>query len=237
MVSLFIGLAVALCSCGGEGDPDDPAADVPAILAIKNIKKEGDTTMKLATKQELLQYIKDNEVGLTEEDFDGVDIDGFIEHYQFTTEEFARFNLKVLLEDYKTDKVYEQKAEIMAKEIKSVDSTDEEYQAFVEAYLKAVGKEYYFIGADKRFLLDVYGIKTEKINYCICIGKTKNMDKYDISSGDSYGALEIYLPDGDMVMCVTYCYSNDGKFFLFVSPEGDDDFIHELSLIFTEVNM
>ena len=225
---IFICIAGTLCSCDGSESVDNSRLD-------ENTKQGSDITMALITEQELLQYIEDNlDVGLTEKDFEDISINDFIKDLEFTSEDFGRYPLKLLVETYKENKYYEQRAAIMAKEIRSVDSTDEEYRAFIEAYLEDVGKESLFLGGNPDGSY-TYHIFTENGKYGITIGRTKNMDQFDIREGRFYGNYEIYAHHGDMVTTTTYCYSDDNKFYLIAS--GNDDFSYELYEIFTKVTL
>jgi hypothetical protein len=132
---------------------------------------------------------------------------------------------------------HEQRAEIMAKEVLSVDSTDEEYQLLVGAYLKALDAETCFLGNNSTLLLDIYVVITENARYRISIGRTKNMYKYDIRNDGPYETCRIFLPEGDMMFTAAFCYSDDNKFFLVVSYDNNDDFVYELSEIFTKVKL
>jgi len=178
--------------------------------------------------------MKENDTGLTEEDFAGIDIDGFIRHWSLTSETFTRSNLKKFLENYREYIFREGRAEIMAKEIKSVGSTNGEYEAFVEAFLNAVDGDIHSSGAADG--LDVYNIDKADERYQIRIGRTEKIDQYDIRNTGFYETYEIYLPSGDMQMRAAFCYSSDGKFFLVVIPYGSgDDFEHELYELFTQL--
>lgn len=230
-------IAIALCSCGSNNGSGGYKPEITGNHINENTKQGSDVDMTLATGQELLEYIKDNDIGLTEKDFEGIDIDDFIKHCYITSERLGRFNLKTLVKSYKDYNYHEQRAGIMAKEIISVDSTDEEYQAFVEAYLKELNKETLFIGTNNSMLLDVYTVIAEDARYRISIGKTKNMGKYDIRNDGLYGNCHLHIPEGDMTMITMYCYSADNKFFLVVSADKNDDFSHVLSELFVKLRL
>lgn len=233
VITIFLSTVIAACSCNGGGNPDTGEMGNQTNEKIK--QGEDDISMLLATKEEFLQYINDNDTGLTENDLEGIDIEDLIKEYSLTVDYIGRYNWEKTLESYKLRKILERKATIMAKEIRSVDSTEEEYRLFVEAYFKAVDEEYYFLGTNNRFLLDTYTIIAENTKYRISIGKTKNMEKYDIRDSGSYGTCEIYLPEGDMAMRTQYCYSADNKFFILA--DNNDDFSQELFEIFAQMNV
>ena len=192
--------------------------------------------MELLTKQEFLQYVKENEVDVTVQDFDGVDIDDFVRYGYLTSEWVTHQNLVKLLECYKRDLVNEQGSKIMAKEIICVDSTDEEYEAFLKAYFNAVDGEYWKYGARQKYQFESYTIRKDDVRCRIEIGKTKNMSMYKIFDGRFYGNLEIDIPDGDASWRLPFCYSADGKFFMFTDEYGYDGYIYELFTLFTKTN-
>ena len=198
-------------------------------------QKESDAAVQLVTQKEFLEYLKVNDTGIIDADLEGVDIDDFIKTGAFTVDHLGRYNLKVILNAYKQNKATELKESIMAKEIRSADSTDEEYSAFVKAYFEDVGKESIPMGIIKG--LDRYDIITENNRYYLYIGKTKNIDQYEIlSGGESSRLYFLSIPTGsDEELSLPYCYSKDNKFLLAVLPRVGDDYAHKLSEIFTKV--
>lgn len=231
-VFIFAGLvltAALLFSCVENGGNGSSGVN----QTIDGAANEGNER-SLVTKKELLQYILDNDVGITESDFEGIDIDDFIKLYSMTDRVMRMRNLKTMIEEYPWRKAFEDNLEIMAKEIVNVDSTDKEYKAFVDAFIKAVGEEFYFLGSFSDGL-DGYNIVMENERHSIYIGKTKNIDQYDIKGGRN-GVLEISLPSGDMYMTTNFCYSRDNKFFMFIAAGNiPREFEYELYRIFTEV--
>jgi len=71
------------------------------------------------------------------------------------------------------------------------------------------------------------------------IGKTKDIDKYEIlSGGESSRLYFLSMPTGsDEELSLPYCYSKDNKFLLAVLPRVGDDYAHNLSEIFTKVTL
>jgi len=183
--------------------------------------------------EDLLQYIKENDTGLTEEDFAGVDIDGFINDLRLTNDRVAGYDLKQQLESYRARALSKKFDEIMAKEKKRVNSTDEEYEAFIEAFFSAVGGEVRDSGTVDK--LDAYSIVATDEWFSIGIGKTKNINKYTLRHDRSTGNYEIVFPAGEMYDHLRFYYSSDGKFFLVVYLCIDHDFEYELCELFTQV--
>lgn len=204
---------------------------------------EEDTGMTLVTRDEFIEYLEEN--GLTEA-FDDIDLDFYIKEYSIISDMFEDeiYRPENFLQFYTKDKAHQQRFEIMAKEIVNVESTDEEYGAFVDAFIEAVGEEFYFLGTyeDDYFRgLNGYTIVMGNERHGIYIGRTKNIDEYKIepdrTHGERYGVLQISLPFGDMYMTTNYCYSYDNKFLLIQVPTGNlsKEFEYELNQTFTEV--
>jgi len=91
---ICIGIAVVLCSCE-EG--------YNASSQIS--KQESEIPMKLITREEFIQFIRDNETGVSEKDFKDIDIDEFIEYWKFVSpseqEDTRLLELDSFLERYK----------------------------------------------------------------------------------------------------------------------------------------
>ena len=116
---------------------------------ITNEQGENIMEEKLLTKEEFIQLIEENDVGVTIEDFNNVDIDDFIAHYHISMETFNKFIsgdfiLSGILEGYIELAPHWQKEQQLApylvQELKYVDSTDEEYMDFISRYFKAIGQ-------------------------------------------------------------------------------------------------
>jgi hypothetical protein len=229
---ILIHLVLILCSCNGEGNTN-PA--FPTDLRNDNSQQwEGETFMQLVTKDELLQYIRDNDVGLTIEDLDNIDIEDFIVEFSITVDHFVLMNWKTVLEDYLMIKDFQRELGIMAREIKNVESSDEELEAFIRVYFNTIGEEVNELGVNQG--LNGYSIITKNGSYMLRIGLTKNIGQFDIRDSGFYGTYEIYLPSGDMALRLPFCYSADGKFFLIVVAERNDEYSHWLSEMFTKTS-
>ena len=209
--------------------------DINPIVAETG-QKEKDPAMNLVTLDVFLEYLETNDVGITEEDLEGVDIEAFIEAGALTEDRLGRFNLKTLINAYKQNMSRKARESIFARDIKSVNSTDEEYEAFIKAYFEGVGKEGSYMGSEGG--LDRYDIIIEDSRYFLYIGKTKNIDQYQIISGSEareYCLLSI--PTGsDEGLSLPFCYSNGDKFLLAVLASTKSDYKYTLLEIFMRTN-
>ncbi|MCL2634142.1 MAG: hypothetical protein FWD34_06465 [Oscillospiraceae bacterium] len=215
---IFCVIVVTLCSCPQRSEPIT-------------------TEPELITAEELLQYIRDNDVGLTEEDLEGVNIDDFIQRYEYTHESIAngRVSLDVMLNVYKKRIYNEKLSEIYAKEIISIDSTDEEFDIFIKKYLEIIGEEYVHSAIYQR--MNYYSFVLEEGDYNMYIGRTKFINEYDIKNSGLFGESEIYFSSSDMQWRSEFCYSADNKFFFIISTRTGNcsqDYKNELALLFTQ---
>ncbi|MCL2634143.1 MAG: hypothetical protein FWD34_06470 [Oscillospiraceae bacterium] len=212
---------------------------IEVIEELIRLEREHDTQAKpeLITAEELLQYIEDNDVGLTEEDFEGVNIDDFIVHWHINNENLSKFILKNILESYRDYIQNKQNFEFVAKELISINSTDEEFDAFIILYFKAIGKESNHLGKYKTSVpIEVYEILDEDDRYVVWIGKTEIIEQFQIKE-TAFG-LEIFIPEGmdnSFGSNHMFCYNKDNKFFLIINPY--DDYDYELALLFTQTGL
>lgn len=231
---VFMIIVMMLCSCGEN-------------TGNRNTQAE-EYEMTLMTKEELIEYWENSdwlgEGSGWEEAFDGIDLDEYIKERSVTWGMIERgWPPESFLSGYKLEKQIQRELAIMAKEIISADSTDEEYEAFVAAFMEAVGKEFYYLGTyDSDFFryLRGYNIVYEKAREPIYIGRTKYIDEYDITenlTGYGAGTMQIRLPFGELIFTDYFCYSHDNKFFLVTMNNGTDPEFDrwELRRIFTEV--
>jgi len=234
---ICIGIAVMLCSCE-EG--------YNASSQIS--KQESEIAMKLITREEFIQFIRDNETGVSEEDFKNIDIDEFIKYWKFTSpsegEDAKLLELGDSLEWYKDileirelQKKSDKLSMLMAVEKVSVDSTDEEYEAFIKAYFGALEMEQE-ISEPSRSGLDTYVIDINDGTYYLYIGKTKDIEKYNIKYDKIREWLEILIPAGQGASWnLSFCYSGDNKFFLSILAKDNNDSKYELYELFTKTTV
>jgi len=147
--------------------------------------------------------------------------------------EFIALLCNMLKSSIPTALVADAQDSLMAREIRTVDGTDEEYNDFVEAYFQNAGIDPEHISF--AYGLDRYDFVTEHNHYYLFIGRTENISQYDISfHPDKSSPCLLSIPTGsDEGLALPYCYSDDCKYFLSVMSNVNDSFAYELSQIFT----
>lgn len=229
---VLICLVIILCSCGAE---IDSGLEHPANVQTDDSQREkGEANMVLLTKEELFQYLENNNVGLTENDFEGIDIDDFISERIITDSTFRLINWETIFEAYQLSKDIQRRHSIMAREKISVEYTAGDYEAFVKSYFSAIDGKVDDLGNVQG--LNAYRIITESGSSNIWIGKTINIDEYDIRNSGYHDTLEIYIPNGDMALRAPFCYSDDGKYFLIVVTNDTSEYSYWLSELFTKTS-
>lgn len=196
-------------------------------------------TVELITAQELLQYIRDNDVGVTEDDFNGIDVDEFIECWQITRYSYG--NLRYRLDNYESSRESYMTGKLMVRELISVDSTQDEYDAFIETFFEKLNIAYETVGVDNNglYYYNVYPNpdKRDAFNrYNLYIGKTMEFHQHDIRGTN------LYLPGGSWGAYweMNICYNRDNKFFLAVLGSDSEDIsdgrnvFYEIHKLFTE---
>lgn len=234
---LLFCMAFILCSCDRCGSPKQEPATI-------NMGQERESTMELITSQELLQIIRDNDTGITEDDFEGIDIDDFIAFCRFPTpskrEDTRLLNLRPHLDRYLNHlemKLYDT-SQFLALELVRVNSTDEEYEAFIEAFFRALDMEYVDLGITRDGLDSyvVYGDNNRDSSngYYLYIGRTVDIRKYKI---EGEGPFALHLGGGffeTTVFMDIFC-DKESKFFLCMDGPSGGDFHYVILKTFTEV--
>ena len=187
---------------------------------------------KLLTKDEFIQLIKENDVGVTIESFNGVDINDFIFKYNINKELFeeisedVNFTLGYLLEMYIEDLPYWQKEQQLApylvQELKYVESTYEEYMDFISRYFKATGQPAAQIRIEDNGVL-LYGYEIEGSGYFLYgFCQTSKSKKLPISRGekDKDKNYTIKLYSGDESYYKNIYYSKSGKYLMYYDGNG-----------------
>jgi hypothetical protein len=241
-ITLLAATTLIMSSCAGRDNPDPGETDTGSNEMIDTdsngvnddeIIPQGkdDDELVLLTTQELLEYIGNNNVGLKESDFEGIDINDFIKRERLTAEKARRYNLKKMLESYKTELVLKREYFIMAGEVIAADSTDQEYKAFLDAYFNELDIKPSLAGS---YGIDRYDINKGTEKYSLYIGKTKDLKRYKIDNDGTFETCQIYIPAyGDGYYCMPFCYGGNNKFFLAVmSFNGDREYMNYVSKTF-----
>jgi len=239
ITSLTIIVILTLCACGfnsnGSGFGQTPGPNnISHTEGMPPDSMDGDETMdeRLVTKEELFEYIQTHDVGLAIEDFDGIDVDDFI-----TTMHFTPSNIEMLwvrsLEMYKNRKKIDERIDYFAKEKVYMESTDEEYEVFVNVFFQAIN-----MGVSHSYYDDLSGFycyMSDSRDY-LYIAKTKDFNKLTITNDPNRHPelLVAYIPHGDAELSGNLCYSKNKKFILLATPY--DDLLFEYVKIFCTID-
>ena len=214
-IALLAGTMLMLLSCGHEKGRDDE-------------------NMVFVTKEEFLQYINENDVGVKESDFEGVDIDDYIKESLFTADSLRRFSPKGMLDSYKREQDLKRQNAIMAQEILCVDSTDEEFDAFLQAFFEALAIQPTFLNTKNG--ASHYLITRNDERYYLYIGQTKNLQESTLDNKGYEGRLRILFPEGEMSVALPFCYDKNTQFFLaaMMGTLEDVEYFERISEIFVQ---
>jgi len=238
-----------LFSCGGaETANPQPGGNNTTEYSQAEINnpEENVADVEILTREIFLQYIRENDVGVTEEDFADVDIDDFLEQRAWsTTTDLSRFRIDTALENYRRYLEnlpnLQREDRIFAREIRSVESTDEEFEAFVQAYFAEIGKEPAFVGSGLGiYRYDImYGDSGNLFmeRYILEIGRTMDFVHHTITINNYRGFLQMDRTYGGSGTLDWFVYSGDDKFFLISSGGSDPDFLHRLREVFTKIEV
>lgn len=244
---LIVCMAATLCSCGLIRFNQSRTITSTPKEREADAHRESEPAIELLTSEELLQIIRDNDTGVTEDDFEGIDIDDFIAFCRFQApsklEDTRLHNLRPHLDRYLNHLEMElyDTSQYLALEKMRVDSTDEEYETFIEAYFKALDMEYEALGISSRDELDVYHVYADgeirdfNNRYYLYIGRTMDIRRYKIE-GD--GPFLLYKKSGffEITESMNIYYNKDYKFFLCTTgPNSGPDVYYKIIKTFAEV--
>ena len=194
----------------------------------------------LLTKEEFIQLIKENNVGVTIIDFEGVSIDDFILYYRITkevSEQFVsgEFTLSQIVQSFKKNapriKQEMQRAPYLVRELVYVESTDEEYLAFIDRYFDALQLEAEFIQKHENGVL-MYRVYEDRgfTNFEFC--QTAKSRDLPLSKGvnDREENYKIELQAGDMSHYLNIYYSKSGKYLMYADGRSDYSYEEWLNL-------
>jgi len=201
----------------------------------------------LLTKEEFIKLIGEKEYGVSLQDFDTVDICDFIFKYKITQEYMeelilvdSSLTLTRLLEWYIEDmpnwEKKKQMAPYLVRELKYVDSTDEEYEDFIDSYFKELqlnsGDMIIVEGDVLTYRFETSKGKWLSFNFC----QTSKSKKLPISKGEKNDAenYTIRIPvDKHMSYYRDIHYSKSGKYLMFLDGNSEYGFGERLNLIKT----
>ena len=105
-------------------------------------------------EEEFIQYIKANDVGVTPKDIEDINIDDFIKTWYLTNENIKDRVLSNLLNDYLENNEWQDNEKFiepyLAYELRKVDSSDEEYEEFVQHLTLAIEQNLWIINSTGR---------------------------------------------------------------------------------------
>ena len=229
LILIFMLLVSMLCACGNSLDANqDNSVEDPLPPENADVEKplEGDMVMneRLITKDELFEYIQTHEVGLTVDDFDGIDVDDFIKHFHFTPSNIE-FLWEKTLEGYLEDLELDERKSYFAKSIVSVESTEEEFQEFIKSFSRKIGKKIVFSGTSDGFVfIDI----NDTAQTTLYIAQTKDIYELNIFFDDRHtpDLLTVFIengPDGAGTRG-NLCYNKNQKYMLLAYPYEDRSF-------------
>ena len=208
-----------------------------------NIQGEEQMEEKLLTKEEFIQLIKENDVDVTVQSFDGVDMDEFIAYYYISKEVFDEFisggfNLRRNLEGYiENAPLREEKKRMdpyLVRELKYIESTDNEYKEFIDKYFEALqvnAEKYKEENGVEIYELNIEGNGTTYFRFC----RTSKSKKLELSKGekDDEENYMIIQYSGDMNYYLDIYYSKSGKYLMYFDGNAGYSFEERLNIIRT----
>ena len=210
------------------------------IQNLENSGAQGEGQMSdtnYMTKEEFLQYIKENQhletVDITVEDLNGVDIDDFIMYSRFSKEDIDGFFLKYALESYLRDLKYRKLEPYMAIELTSADSTDEEFKTFKDKYFNIIGLAYEHEFVDE-YGIDNYRFQVDEKKHTIGLGKTQNLGDCKIDKNNKgFYCVEYIQDQSGLMLSMPIYYSKNAKYFILADMYNEAEY--ELISFFCEM--
>lgn len=142
-------------------------------------------------EEEFIQYIKANDVGVTPKDIEDINIDDFIKTWYLTNENIKDRVLSNLLNDYLENNEWQDNEKFiepyLAYELRKVDSSDEEYEEFVQHLTLAIEQNLWIINSTGRGSYSIILKDREYISYNV--GQTK--DLYLSTENNETGKLKV----------------------------------------------
>jgi len=236
LIFLLIGV-LFFCACNSNTNGSDQTNDQTNTSTEETLPGdiEGDETMneRLITKEELFEYIQTHDVGLTIDDFEGIDVEDFLAFWQFSPSNIGDYLCKASLEIYLNSLNINERLYYFAEEKISVDSTDEEFEKSIKDFFATISvniKSSYYDETSKFYRYEI-------TNYdYIYIARTKDINEISIGYDPNWHPelLVAYIPYGDAKISGNICYSKNKKYMLLANPL--DDQLFEYVKVFSEIN-
>ena len=188
------------------------------IVNDDSTKGEEEMEFVFMTKEEFIYYIENNDVGVTEKDFDGIDIDDFIARNYLNEDNILRIKLDVAIEDYLKELESERLSTYLAHGIVSVDSTEEEYTDFRNRFILSITDGQIITSGKEIDLIDWYRVSYENSDGKIMteymwIGQTKHLDKFEIRNEDGIFLIQIPWDSSGFGYEAGFFYNKNQKYF------------------------
>ena len=149
------------------------------LLFIGCVPPVDEEEIQYRSKEELFNYIETHDVGVTVEDFEGIDMEDFIRQRRFRADReiSPEFDFKSAI-DWYWYKISEAEVErYYAYELKSVNSTNEEFAEFQKRFVRAIEGKGFVIypsktqGDGKEYIIEV----KDSENMIIELAQTKDL--------------------------------------------------------------
>jgi len=197
----------------------------------------------LMTKEEFIRLIEENDMGVIIEDFDGIDIDDFIFEYGITKELVDELNIDHLprwlgnyIKNTPQRERERQRAPFLVYELKYVDSTEQEYKAFIDKYLNVLDVSEIVHNKEKDgfdfYLVEIVNQKGSIHFYFCQTSKSKVLPiaKGDKGTEENY-KIEVAAGSGEYYYTDFY-YSKIGKYLMHLEYSATVEYGFEETLNF-----
>ena len=219
------------------------------ILWIFNQPEKEIDEIDYMTKEEFINYIQSNDFGVTINDFDGINIEEFVRLFYFTDEYQPEPNYKYIIQIYWNWKLEKEVEPYHAYELKSVESTNEEFSEFQKRFIEAIEGKGMVINPTNRqghgieFIIEAKG--SDSINFVLAQTKDLGFEDtktFKIIKRNSPDIEPLNLDFGYFEFAMRnyspyFYYSKSNQYFIYFSEERSFSEQHfEIIKVFCEVN-
>ena len=211
---------------------------VLAVLLLSGCLNRSEE-VEYITPEELFEYIETHNVGVTIEDFEGIDMEAYIRKgggFRVGNEISPMFDFRRSIDAYWSDIKRDEINIYLAYEIKHVDSTEEEFEEFKTRFVDSIIRNGMDITSENPLILNSYQFRIEfesDYKYYYTIVQTKELEdlrKYDgnkmkITKGsrkkDEAVLIELISTKFMKMETRGFYYSKDEKYFMLPSGLGE----------------
>jgi hypothetical protein len=191
----------------------------------------------LLSREEFIEFINENQhldnVNITEDDLEGIDIEDFIKSSSMNKDSIKRYGLMQAIERYQEELKWRILEPFVAYDLKSVESTDEEFIKFKKRFFEEVDIRSEYLLTDD-FMIDRFYIYYKGRNQSVLIGQTKNLEKANITKQDNVYCVTYILDASGYTHWAPIQYSKNSKYFILKIEYND--FEYQLLKIFCEID-